>query len=356
MQRPKPREETIVLIPGCTAHLIEDGESAELAKGDFALIRLIEDNVILATVVRVGADLQWPLTKDEPVVKVDGLHYLFSLPCEDGEIFSYGVSFSQPNNGFAALDSFLQENSCFSLPSAPNSTTSIPISSVSRGLDWKDYAPRIEDYNGVLARAIAGGTGEIVKGIFKCTNAYTKQVQNGGEMIRAVPVGDKSRGPGADGSKSSKSRAGEKKSGVMKGIKRVRMMSKMTERISKSMLSGVNLATGSVVAPLVKSKAGKSFLAMVPGEVLIASLDALDKIMDAVEAAEKEAFTATSGAAKTMVTNRYGESAGEVTEDVFTTAGHVVGTAWNIFKMRKAINPKSSLTSAIVKNAAKKKN
>lgn len=36
---------------------------------------------------------------------------------------------------------------------------------------------------------------------------------------------------------------------------------------------------------------------------------------------------------------RFGENAGEATEDVFATAGHAVGTAWNIFKIRQARLP-----------------
>jgi hypothetical protein len=54
-------------------------------------------------------------------------------------------------------------------------------------------------------------------------------------------------------------------------------MSKMTEKISKSMLNGVGIATGTVMKPLVKSQAGKAFLNMVPGEILLASLDAVSK-------------------------------------------------------------------------------
>ena len=57
----------------------------------------------------------------------------------------------------------------------------------------------------------------------------------------------------------------------------VRKLSRMTEKLSKTMLSGVGLATGSVITPMVKSQAGKAFLSMVPGEVLLASLDAVSK-------------------------------------------------------------------------------
>ena len=52
--------------------------------------------------------------------------------------------------------------------------------------------------------------------------------------------------------------------------------------------------------------------------------------------------------------NRYGESAGEATGHALATAGHCVGTAWNVFKIRKAINPATTATSrGVLKNAAK---
>lgn len=43
------------------------------------------------------------------------------------------------------------------------------------------------------------------------------------------------------------------------------------------MLDGVGIVTGTIMAPVVKSQAGKSFLAMVPGEIILASLDAVSK-------------------------------------------------------------------------------
>lgn len=57
----------------------------------------------------------------------------------------------------------------------------------------------------------------------------------------------------------------------------VRKLSKMTEKLSKTMLNGVGIATGAVMGPMIKSQAGKAFLNMVPGEVLLASLDAVSK-------------------------------------------------------------------------------
>lgn len=57
----------------------------------------------------------------------------------------------------------------------------------------------------------------------------------------------------------------------------MRKLSKMTEKLSKSVLNGVGIVSGSVMAPVVKSQSGKAFLRMLPGEVLLASLDAVSK-------------------------------------------------------------------------------
>lgn len=168
------KEDVLLRVPGASVHLLEDSEPVGLAKGDFSIIRITEGGVVLATKAKVGLDLQWPLTKDEPVVKLDQLHYLFSLPDKDAGFLNYGVSFSGPDGRLAQLDECLKEFVCFSYNDRQSSRKTGP----SYDVHWKDYAPKIEDYNSVLAKAIAQGTGEIVKGIFKCSNVYTNQVRD----------------------------------------------------------------------------------------------------------------------------------------------------------------------------------
>ncbi|CAI9100439.1 OLC1v1037548C1 [Oldenlandia corymbosa var. corymbosa] len=333
------RHEVLLSIQGCRAHLMDAGEAVELAAGVFEIVRISDENVAVATIVKVGDELQWPLTKDEPVVKLDAFHYLFSLPMNDGDPLSYGITFSGQNIGnLGFLDSFLCEHAV--LTASPTS------SATNKNIDWKEFAPRVDDYNNFLAKAIAGGTGHIVKGIFKCSNSYTNQVHKGGETILVNGVPE-------SGMKRNHRNEPDRKNAVNKSLKRVRKLSKMTEKMSKAMLDGVGIATGSVMKPVVKSQAGKAFFSMLPGEVLLASIDAVNKIIDAAEAAEKQAMAATSGAVTRMVTKRFGENAGEATEDVLATAGHCAGFAWNVFKIRKAINPASSVSSGVLKNAAK---
>ncbi|RWW09338.1 hypothetical protein GW17_00027175 [Ensete ventricosum] len=334
-RRSNRREDLLLQIPAASVCLMEDGDAppVELAKGDFTLLRITEDDMVLATVVRVGADLRWPLTKDEPVIKLDLLHYLFTLPCEDGGFLNYGVSFAAPHGGLASLDMFLEENACFSAPS--DASSSLKRKNSSYEVYWKDYTPRIEDYNGVLAKAIAGGTGEIVKGIFKCSNAYSSQVQKGATLLQPQDAASNTDASAGKKKSDNRSESMKKRGEINKAIR------------SRSLLDGVVLVTSSVSVPLVRSKAGKSLLATVPGEVLLASLDA-------IKAAERSTLAATSNVVS-GAGDRFGESAGEATEDVFATAGHAIGTAWNLFKIRKAITPSSSLQSSILKNAVRKK-
>lgn len=337
------RQETLIQIPGCRVYLMDEGEAHELTQGQFMIIKIFDDNVSLATIIKIGNNVQFPLTKDEPVVKVDSLHYLFSLAVKDCvEPLSYGVTFPQEFYGSMALvDTFLKEHSCFS---------DLKSSKKKSDLNWEEFAPCVEDYNHFLAKAIAGGTGQIVKGIFMCSNAYTNQVQKGGQTI-LNSASDKKNDGMVRGSMNNKTSAATKNNRMNENLIRVRKLTNMTEKLSKSLLNGVGIVSGSLMAPVLKSQPGQAFLKMLPGEVLLASLDAVNKVFEAAEAAEKQTFSATSQAATRMVSNRYGEDAGEATEHVFASAGHAANTAWNVSKIRKAINPASS--AATLRNSAK---
>ena len=57
----------------------------------------------------------------------------------------------------------------------------------------------------------------------------------------------------------------------------------MTEKMSKTMLDTVISVAGSMAAPLLRSNQGKALLSTVPGEVVIASLDAISEYSSALE-------------------------------------------------------------------------
>ncbi|XP_026434659.1 senescence/dehydration-associated protein At4g35985, chloroplastic-like [Papaver somniferum] len=355
-------DEALVLqIPGCTVNLVEEGQAVEIAKEYFNLVKHSDENVPSVILVKVGDELQWPLAKDEPVVKLDALDYLFSLQMEDMNL-SYGVSFSQQSDvsGLTDLDSFLKEHSCFSGVSSPSTSGT---TSDARALNWAELAPRIKYYDAVLEKAIPSRSHEIVKGIFKLSNVCTKQVQKGGAMVITETENNKS---------NKKTTDGTKKSALLKGLERVRTFSDMTEKSSTTVLTIVEMGTESAVGP-ISSHAEKQILATVPGKVLLDSLGTFGRHIDAAEVAEKQALSAASKAAAKMVSNRFkfplilqlilailvlinifGESAGEATEDIFAIAGHTASTAFNIVKIQGAIDPVSSVSTTMAKNAIMK--
>lgn len=78
--------------------------------------------------------------------------------------------------------------------------------------------------------------------------------------------------------------------------------------------------------------------------------------MNAAEAAEKQTMRATSEVAVRAMEERFGEGAGEATGDALATAGHVVGAAWNVYKIRKAFTPTSSATAGVIKSTQNVRN
>lgn len=54
---------------------------------------------------------------------------------------------------------------------------------------------------------------------------------------------------------------------------RVKRVTKMTEKVANGVLSGVVTVSGIFTSSVVNSKIGKKFFSLLPGEVLLASLD-----------------------------------------------------------------------------------
>lgn len=73
-------EEILVTIKGAIVHLVDDQESVLLGQGDLSIVCISQQEQGIVALVRVGKDLQWPLMSDEQVVKLDPIHYVFSLP------------------------------------------------------------------------------------------------------------------------------------------------------------------------------------------------------------------------------------------------------------------------------------
>ncbi|KFK39626.1 hypothetical protein AALP_AA3G268300 [Arabis alpina] len=328
-QNPSPQnveEEVLLQISQCRVHLLDASEPLELASGEFKLVKLSSDNNgTLEMVVRVGHDLEWPVVKEEPVVKVNARDYIFTLPVKDGDPRRYGVTFYGEEEDVVKsldfLEEFMRENSCFS-----------SLSKTNNEIDWKVFAPNAEEYKNGVAKAIAGVSGYIIKGIFTCSNLYSNKVHEGGGEITTTKEYDENTKVGGT-------------------LGRIEKLWNASETVVITILEGGEIVIGDwMIAPVLKSRLGKALLSTAPGEVLVASLDSLNKIVDAAEAAEIQAYIATSMAATKLVRNSFGENAGGITAKVLETTGNLSRTAWTI---QKTLDPTFAFTTEIVKNAPK---
>ncbi|KAF8410420.1 hypothetical protein HHK36_002949 [Tetracentron sinense] len=374
-----PVEEVLIEIPGAIIHLIDKEHSIELACGDLTIVRLRQGDNVVAVLARIGDEIQWPLAKDEAAVKLDESHYFFSLhvPAADSagssddeghagnqsdNLLNYGLTIASKGQEslLKELDGILEHYSSFSVQKVSDQGNSEVLDgSVTKEISpydlksgknkelmeersaayWTTLAPNVEDYSACVARLIASGSGQLIKGILWCGDVTVGRLKWGNEFLkmRLDPTSKSEISPQA-----------------MKRIKRVKRLTKKSEEVASGILSGVVKVTGFFISPIVNSKAGKKFFSLMPGQIVLASLDGFNKVCDAVEVAGRNIMSTTSVVTTGLVSHRYGEEAGHATNEGLDAAGHALGTAWAVFKIRKAINPTSVIKpTTIVKSAAK---
>ncbi|CAL9221772.1 unnamed protein product [Arabidopsis halleri] len=157
-----------------------------------------------------------------------------------------------------------------------------------------------EKSSSALTKAIAEGTGHIIKGIFTCSNSYSKKIHKGGTVAEEVEErsGDISE---IDGGGNNETKKNNK---LNKNLQRAEKLWKVSEAIGMAVIEGEDMVSGWMVAPVVKSRLGKALLSTAPGEVILASLDSFHNIIGAAEAAEIQTHSATSMAATRLVSKR----------------------------------------------------
>ncbi|XP_021852868.2 protein EARLY-RESPONSIVE TO DEHYDRATION 7, chloroplastic isoform X2 [Spinacia oleracea] len=350
-------EELLIKIPAAIVHLIDNQQSVELANGDLEIILLRQDTAGVAVLARIGDQLQWPLTKDEATLKLDDSHYFFTFS-SNGDVLNYGLTI--PSKGQEKLlkkfDSVLEKYSGFKeervevevereagwVVAREVTPEEVKVDMEKREIMeesaaayWTTLAPNVEEYSNCVARMIAAGSGMLVKGIMWCGDVTVERLKWGNEFLRKR-LGTKEN---AQVSPQCLSR-----------IRRVKSMTKKSEDAATAILSGVIKVSDTITGSVVNSRVGKTFFNMFPGEIILASFD--EKICDAVEAAGKNVMSTSSHVTTELVTERYGEEAAQATNEGLDAAGHALGTAWTVFKLRKALNPKGALKPTTLAKAA----
>jgi spartin len=360
-------EDVLVRVRGAMVHLVDDQESPLLAEGEFKIVRIEQEGKGIVAIAKVGDSLQWPLTKDEPAVKLDSNHYFFTIKVPrrvdnmDRETaggshksLTYGITFTGAGHEHE-LDAVLDKYSGFSTPQLVHGTTSerdefegafghghgighnrvvpevVTSSHAKQATEstdaefWRTMAPNVDDYNSKIAKSMAKGVGDIIKGIFWLRDSTVAQLENGSTFVR--------------GRVEPSSKPSTISPRTLRNMKRVRNMTVATEQVANSVLDGAVKAAGLFSGALFKSQAGKKFFQLLPGEVALVSMDAFAKVLDALEKAGTDVVRSGAMFTQDAVAHRYGEDAGQVTGNTLSTAGHAFATAWTATKLRSALNP-----------------
>lgn len=371
-------EDVLVRVPGVLVHLIEKDRSVELASGELAIVGLRQGDNVVAVLARVGDEVQWPLAKDEAAVKLDEAHYFFALRVpatgsvgngeddedlggKECEMLNYGLTIASKGQEalLEELDRVLEKYSCFSVqkmeelgkwevlddsvaretsPEELESKEKKELMRVSSAAYWTTLAPNVEDYSSRVAKLIAAGSGQLIRGILWCGDVTVDRLKWGNEFLKM---------------RISQTSNSEISPEVMRRMKRVKKLTKMSEKVASGVLSGVVKVSGFFTSSIVNSTVGKKFFSLLPGEIVLASLDGFTKVCDAVEVAGRNVMSTTSVVTTGLVSQRYGEQAAQVTNEGLDAAGLAIGFAWAVFKIGKAINPLSALKpTTLVKAAA----
>uniref|UniRef100_A0A0E0KB48 Senescence domain-containing protein n=1 Tax=Oryza punctata TaxID=4537 RepID=A0A0E0KB48_ORYPU len=405
---PPTTEETLVAVPGAQLHLVDPDRSMDLGAGTLSVVRLRQGDHSVAVLARLVPEkrsqrrgglfsfwstsgkssdgaaqepVQWPLTRDVAAVKLDTAHYFFSLHVPhtdheddaeeeadaekdaDGEAaLSYGLTVASKGQEavLAELDKVLEEYTTFSVkqvePAAKEKSEVMNTKAVTEitpeeavgdkkevveeqsAAFWTTIAPNVDDYSSSVARLIARGSGQLVRGIIWCGDITAEGLRCGEAVVK------KSVGPSGKPS--------QVKPSTIRRMKRARRVTKMSNRVANSILSGVLKVSGFVTSTVLNSKPAQKFFKLMPGEVILASLDGFGKVWDAVEVSGKNVMRTSSVVTTSVVTHRYGDQAGQVTQDYLHATGNALGVAWAVFKIRKALDPKGNLKKSSLASAA----
>ncbi|KAF0902132.1 hypothetical protein E2562_014385 [Oryza meyeriana var. granulata] len=292
---PPPSEDVLLRIPGAQLHLIDRHRSHPLAAGDLSLLRIRSGDTSLAAIALLQP-VQWPLARDVAAVKLDPCHYSFSLtvpPSADDPNpgpLHYGLTLSHPD---PRLDGILATYTSFSVQSVVGgeALANRVRDEVEAAAYWTAVAPNVEEYGGAVAKAIATGAGHLAKGILWCGEVTVERLRWGNEVLK------KRMQPGDANAEVSPE--------MLRRIKRAKKVTKMSEKVATGILSGVVKVTGYFTSSIANSKAGKKFFSLLPGEIVLASLDGFGKICDAVEVAGTNVLSTSSTVTTGLVSHKY---------------------------------------------------
>ncbi|KAJ8759527.1 hypothetical protein K2173_007144 [Erythroxylum novogranatense] len=374
----------LIKVEGAVISLIDGNSNLDLARDDLYIIKLSQGDDLHTVFVRIGDGVQWMLTKDAiTTFKLRDSLYLFklNLPKEsedvasssdeenekddaanknldsDGDndsddilMYSLTTEWKGQDDQMKEFDGILQTYSNFEVHEThEQQVTMEDEENVENGSGVKEtpsedkkeigacqayyrhIEPNVGKYTSRPAKLVARGSAELIKGILKSGDSTM-------EMLNWVDqVMKKKMNP------NSKSQINPK---TLRRIRRVKRMTKTTEKVVTGVLSGVVTATSTFNRMVLETKVAKKFLNFSTGEFVCASFEGFNKVCDAAEEVGKNVLSKSSNVTTSLVNRRYGQEAAEATREGLGAAGHALGTAFAAFSIRKAFDPSIVIKSS----------
>ncbi|CAK9857996.1 unnamed protein product [Sphagnum jensenii] len=299
-------ETDVVKISGAQLFLIDRGESVLMQKGDFSLRLVKQEHSPLAAIVAAVGEVQWPIGKDAPALKVWNRHYTFALP----GLMVYGLLFpaETPVEVLQQLEAVMNHYCTFEVHQEIAAAARHQISGSDGRSNMADYwtamAPDVESTSLKIAQQICSKS-SIAVAADHGSITTTHSIRASAEVVgRGVPR-------------------------MLKRMQQARRMSAIAKIMSMSVLKGAIDASQHVASCSVGLDVNATDISNMSdhfssGDVAVASVDAFAKLVEAVETAGNSVYGMTSAA--TAVGGGSGNNAAVV--------GNVINTStWTLNQM-----------------------
>lgn len=324
----------LISIGEAQLYLVSGKESVLMHIGTFSLKLLKQAHSPLAAVVASVGEIQWPLGKDGPVMKVWDRRYAFALPK-----LLYGMVLPgfTPMGVLQQLESILAK---YSILRTHHVTANLDQhllveTGVSDNLGfWIAVAPEVEMISSKVVSKIYRTSIATEKNIGMNSDRAAVGVQHGASFMKRKSPDS----PTDDGN-------GRVSSCMMGRMQEARRMSAVAKLMSMTLLKGAISATEHVSKILGSDMNSKSSSPIYG--VAVASVNAFRKVVEAVETAGKSLYDRTKKEGTDISQERFGLQTGQGLQDEFDSHANVTNTTWTLNEMGVKMLLKMTLASTV---------
>jgi spartin len=331
----------LISIREAQLYLISGKESVLMQIGTFSLKLLKQAHSPLAAVVASVGEIQWPLGKDGPVLKVWDRRYAFALPK-----LLYGMVLPgfTPKGVLQQLESILAKYSILQTHHVTANLDQHLLVETGVGDNlgfWTAVAPEVEMKSSKVVSNSCSTSIATEKNIGMNSDRAAVGVQHGASGMKRKSPDSPTGGHG------------RVSSCMMGRMQEARRMSAVAKLMSMTLLKGAISATEHVSTILGSDMNSKSS-SLIYGvqdesarNVAVASVNAFRKVVEAVETAGKWLYDRTKKEGTDISQERFVLQTGQGLRDEFDSQATVTNTTWTLNEMGEKMLLKMTLASTV---------